>query len=86
VTTNSLLKPNPESNKTDKNTDLNLNEIQCLIKNFNIETFYELTANEGEREDYEVLTILAIHYTLQKADGMSVLIYESKLQERRYKL
>jgi len=50
MTTNSFLKPNPASNKIDRNANPNLSKIRHLIENFNIGKFYELTANEGETD------------------------------------
>jgi len=66
MTTNSFLKLNPASRKIDKNADPNLRKIRHLIENFNIGKFYELTANEGERENYEVT---GISYTLYIAES-----------------
>jgi hypothetical protein len=48
TTTNSFLKPNPASNKIDKNADPNECNIQRLIENFNIEKFHDFKAYEGE--------------------------------------
>jgi phosphoribosylformylglycinamidine (FGAM) synthase PurS component len=50
MATNSFLKPNPASSKSDKNADSHLSKIRQLIENFNIGKFYELTVNKGERE------------------------------------
>jgi hypothetical protein len=54
MTTNSFLKPNPASNKIDENADPNECKIQHFIENFNIGKFYDLKANEGERNNEEV--------------------------------
>jgi hypothetical protein len=53
ITTDSILKPNPISSKIVNNSGSNLNKIRHLIENFNIRKFYELMANEGERDNYE---------------------------------
>jgi hypothetical protein len=54
MTTDTFLKPNPSSTKIDKNACPNLSKIMHLIENFGIRKFYELTANEGERDNYGV--------------------------------
>jgi hypothetical protein len=52
MTTDLFLKPNPTSSKSDKNADSNLSKIWRLMENFNIGKFYELTTNEGDRDNY----------------------------------
>jgi hypothetical protein len=83
MTTNSVPKPNPASRKMEKSAYLNLSKIRHLIKNFNIGKFYELAANEGEGDNFDVTDNIATRCILQKADDMSVLNCKSKLQERR---
>jgi hypothetical protein len=68
MTTNLFLKPNPASSKTDKNADLNFSKIRQLIENFNTGKFYELTVNEGERDNYEV------------TDNISYMLYSAEKQ------
>jgi len=67
MTTNLFLKSNPASSKTDKNADLNFSKIWQLIENFNTGKFYELTVNEGERDNYEVTD--NISYMLYSAEN-----------------
>jgi hypothetical protein len=62
------LKPNFTSSKIDKNVDLNLNKTRHLIENFNVRKFYELTANEEERERQCEITD-DISYTLYIAES-----------------
>jgi hypothetical protein len=67
MTTDLHLKPNFTSSKIDKNVDLNLNKTRHLIENFNVRKFYELTANEEERDNYEITD--DISYTLYIAES-----------------
>jgi hypothetical protein len=67
ISTDSFLKPNPASSKSDKNSSLNLSKIRRLIENINIGKVYELTDNEGERGNYEVT--VNISYTLYIAES-----------------
>jgi hypothetical protein len=67
MTTNSVLKPNPASRKIEKNAYPNSSKIRHLIENFNIGTFYELTANEGEGDNFDVTD--NISYTLCIAES-----------------
>jgi len=67
MTTNSVLKPNPTSRKYEKNDVANLSKIRHLIENFNIGKFYELAANEGEGDNFEVTD--NISYTLYIAES-----------------
>jgi len=67
MTTNSVLKSNTASSKINKNADPNLSKIQHLIENFNIGKFYELTVNEGEKDNNEVPN--NINYTLYIAES-----------------
>jgi predicted aspartyl protease len=67
-TTNSVLRPSPASKKIEKNADPNLSKFRHLIENFNIGKFYELTANEGEGDNFEVTD--NISYTLYIAESL----------------
>ena len=67
MTTNSVLKPNPASRKSDENADPDMNEVRHLIENFNIGKFYELSANEAEAENLDVTN--NISYTLYIAES-----------------
>ena len=67
MTTNSVLKPNPASRKIEKNPDPNLSNIRHQTENFNIGKFYELTANEGEGDNFDVTD--SISYTLYIAES-----------------
>jgi hypothetical protein len=61
MTADSFLKPNLTSRKIDKIARPNLSKISHLIENLNVRKLYELTANEGERDNYEVTE--SISYT-----------------------
>ena len=67
MTTNSVLKPNPASRKSDENADPDMNEVRHLIENFNTGKFYELSANEAEAENLDVTD--NISYTLYIAES-----------------
>jgi hypothetical protein len=61
------LKPNPASSTNDKNAYLKLSKIRQKLENFNIGKFYEVTGNEGERDNNEVAD--SISYTLYIAES-----------------
>ena len=67
MTTNSVIKTSHTSRKFEKIAVANLSKIRHLIENFNIEKFYELTANEGEGDNFEVTD--NISYTLYIAES-----------------
>jgi hypothetical protein len=62
MTTVLCLKPNSTSSKIDRNDDSNLNNTRHLIENINVIKFYELNANEEEKDNNEITD--DISYTL----------------------
>ena len=67
MTADSFLKPNLTSRKIDKIARSNLSKISHLIENLNVRKLYELTANEGERDNYDVTE--SISCTLYSAES-----------------
>jgi hypothetical protein len=86
MTTDLYLTPNSTSSKIDKNVDSNLNKALHLIEYFNVRKFYELTANEEERDNYEITD--DISYTLYIAESRrhECPKLKLKLRKRRYRL
>jgi hypothetical protein len=67
MTTDSHLRTSSTSRTTDTNVDLGLNKTRQIISDFNIRTFYELTANEEDEKHYYEITD-DISYTLYIAE------------------
>jgi hypothetical protein len=67
MTTDLYFKPNFTNSIIDRNVNSNLNKTRHLRENFNVRRFYELTANEEEKVNYEITD--DISYTLYIAES-----------------